>query len=238
MKKLFAVALALAMLLSAFAFAEAADYVGTWYLNGIEMDGETYSPASFGMEMYIELREDGTATGSNSMAGEVDVQDGTWTAEGDTVTVTIDDAPTVFTLEDGNLVSASEEGDMKMIMGREKSEVEAYTPADPKADAALEDYAGNWSAFKLGTDGVYMDCDIIGMDLSAAIEGTTVTFNGFVFSDEAVETTFADGALSFAAEDPEAALIAGIDAQLLEDGNIMLTLTISDPMTFILQRAE
>ena len=66
MKKLFAIVIALAMLLSAAALAEAADYTGVWYLNAMEAEGESYSPATFGIEMSIELKEDGTAAGTTA----------------------------------------------------------------------------------------------------------------------------------------------------------------------------
>ena len=64
MKKLFAVVIALAMLLSAAAVAEATDFTGMWYLNNMEMEGMTVSAAEFGMEMTFDLKEDGSADGN------------------------------------------------------------------------------------------------------------------------------------------------------------------------------
>lgn len=236
MKKLFAIVIALAMLLSAAALAEAADYTGVWYLNAMEAEGESYSPATFGIEMSIELKEDGTAAGTTAMGAENETKDGVWEIDGDHVNVTIDDSTLAMTLEDGALIGESD--GQKMVFGREKVEVEVYVPAAPKADAAVEDYAGKWVSAKIGTEGIYMDAAALGLDFTAAIEGTTITLDGILFPSEAIEATFADGALTYAVEDPENALLAGLTAQLLEDGNMSMMVTFSDSMEFILQPAE
>lgn len=236
MKKLLTLALALAMLLSAAALAEAADYTGMWYLNAIGAEGESFSPATFGIEMSIELKEDGTASGTYTMGTENEVKEGNWEIDGDHVNVTIDGSTMTMKLEDGALIG---DGDgQTMAFGREKVDVEVYVPAAPKADATVEDYAGKWVSTKIGTEGIYLDSAALGMDFTAAIEGTTVTLDGILFTNEAVEATFADGALTFAAEKPDEALLSGLTAQLLEDGNISMTLKFSDAMEFIMQRAE
>ena len=237
MKKLFAIVIALAMLLSAAALAEAADYTGVWYLNAMEAEGESYSPATFGIEMSIELKDDGTVVGTSSMGGgEAEPQAGVWEIDGDHVNVTIDESTLAMKLEDGALIGESD--GQKMVFGREKVEVEVYVPAAPKADATVEDYAGKWVSAKIGTEGIYMDAAAFGLEFNANIEGTTITLDGILFSSEAVEATFADGALTYAAEDPENAMLSGFTAQLLEDGAMSLTVTFSDSMEFIMQRAE
>lgn len=237
MKKLFAVAIALAMLLSSMALAEAADFVGIWYLNELEMEGTLISPATMGIEMTFELKDDGTVTATSSQGGEDEVQEGTWAVEGEDVVVTLEDQPSTFVLEDGNLVNDSD--GLKMILGREKAEGEAYVAAEPKADAAEADYAGSWKVYKLFSEGVYLDAALLGFDdLTAAIEGTTLTLNGLFFENEVIETSLADGALTFVADDPDAALIGGVTAQLLQDDALSLTLTIGDDMTFIMTRAD
>ena len=73
MKKLLAVMLSLAMLLTAAAFAEEADLLGIWYLTGVGTEVGTYSPADFGMSMSIELNEDGTFKLSLRSKGDADV---------------------------------------------------------------------------------------------------------------------------------------------------------------------
>ncbi|MBR2264940.1 MAG: hypothetical protein IJ917_11510 [Firmicutes bacterium] len=76
-------------------------------------DGTTLDDllAMFGMEsidefMVVELKEDGTAV--LKMAGEED-ETGTWKEEGDKVTVTYGDEPTVFTRK-GNELQFKEDG--------------------------------------------------------------------------------------------------------------------------------
>lgn len=236
MKKLFAIVIALAMLLSAAALAEAADFVGVWYLNAMEAEGESYSPATFGIEMSIELKEDGTAVGTTVMGSETDTKDGVWEIDGDHINVTIDGSTMAMKLEDGALIGESD--GQTMAFGREKVEVEVYVPAAPKADATVEDYAGKWASVKMGTEGIFLDSAAFGLDFTADIEGTTITLDGILFSNEPVAAAFADGALTYAAEDPENALMSGLTAQLLEDGAMSMTIVFSDSMEFILQRAE
>ena len=237
MKKLFAVVIALAMLLSAAAVAEATDFTGMWYLNNMEMEGMTVSAAEFGMEMTFDLKEDGTVDAHQARGEETDDKQGTWTAEGDTVTITVDGEAMEFALTDGNLVADAD--GIKMILGREKIEGEAYVAGEPRTDAAEADYAGAWNAFKIFSEGLYMDAAVVGFDdLTATVEGTTVTLNGFLFENEAFETALTDGALTYAAEDPDTVMISGIQAQLLQDDTLRLTLTASDDLVFIMTRAE
>ena len=249
MKKLLAILLAMAMLLCAVALAETVEaveeaaepdpaeaFVGVWYLNEMQMEGMSISPASFGVEMTIELKADGIAVGNSVQGEEVENKEGTWAVEGDTVTVTIDDEPMVFTVQEGNLVADSD--GMVMIFGTEKVEAEIFEPAAARTDAAEEEFAGAWTAFKINMDGTYMDAALLGEEITATIEGTTVTLNGFLFDGDAFETQYADGALAFSVEDPESALIAGIKAQLLEDGTMALTITASEDLVLIMNRAE
>ena len=236
MKKLVSVILALAMLLSMAAIAETTDYIGVWYLNKLAMEGMELSASSMGMEMTMEIKEDGTASLNGVVEGEEQVEEGTWTLEGETLTVTLDESGMDFTLVEGNLVAESD--GLSMIFGREKVEEEPFVPAEPKADAAEADYAGAWVSFAMDMGGMYMDPALFGMGLNASVEGTTLTVDGFLFSNETYELTFADGALSFKAEDPESVMIAGITLQLLEDDTMSITMTSSDDLVLIMKRAE
>ena len=236
MKKLLVLTLALAMLLSAAASAETADYTGVWYLTSLESEGVTYSPADFGVDMSIEINEDGTTTGISVMGGETQTAEGTWTVEGDGIIITLDGDPASFVLEEG-LLTADQDG-MKMIFSREKPEIEVFVPAAPMADAAVEDYAGNWSAIKVSYEGSYFDTSLLGYEINVSIDGTALTVNGFPFSGETFETEFADGALSYTIESSEEEMISGVSARLLEDDTISFTITASEEVEFILARAE
>lgn len=231
MKRVFAILMALCMLLSAAALAEAADYAGVWYLTTMESEEGSFAVADFGMEMSMEIKEDGTvATEGNLTEG----QEGTWVVEGEGITVTIDDSPMTFVLKDGSLVG--EEDGQTMIFGREK--VEGYAPAEVKADATEADFAGNWSTYKYGFDGAYMDAATVGIDITAAIEGTTITLNGFYFDNTVIEAAFADGALTYTAADPDNEIAAAVTAQMLQDDTLCLTLSTDGEMELIMTRAE
>ena len=67
---------------------------------GISSPGETFT---------IELKADGSATATNTTIGATQASDGTWTQDGDQVTVTIDGDPETFTLS-GNELSVTESG--------------------------------------------------------------------------------------------------------------------------------
>lgn len=68
----------------------AADYVGMWYLNSMEEDSQVFNPADLGAEMSFDFREDGTVHAIFHTAGNIDEGEGTWTIEGDTLTVTLE----------------------------------------------------------------------------------------------------------------------------------------------------
>ena len=223
MKKAIAALMVLSMLLSAVAVAEAADVTGTWYLNEMQMEGQSFNPADFGYEITMELKDDGTA---QLTAPDEDPQAGTWTLEGDKLTVTVDDEPLEMTLADGTLTV--EQDGMGMVFGREHTESPSFEPAAP-VEAAQEDFAGTWVATKIGMDGAYYDVSLLTSamggegDITAVIEGTTITLNGFLFSNTSLPLQYADGALSFSGTD-EAGSVGAITVRLLEDGMLAVEL--------------
>lgn len=237
MKKIFAVMLALAMLLSVAAFAEEADFQGVWYLVEMQGGGESYTPADFGVSMTMELKEDGTAQSDSAMGGEVETDVGTWAMEGDAAVVTINDTPVTFSLQDGMLVATEDE--MTMIFSREEPEVEIYTPA-AVVDVEPAAFEGNWIAVKYGFDGTYVDAAAVGMDMTAEFNGSELLLTGMLGSDTPFQMTFDDaevGAYHFFTED-ESQMITAIEAEMLEDGNLMVTLTVSGDMILIMAPAE
>lgn len=235
MKKAFAALLILSMLLSALAVAEAADAAGTWYLIEIQSEGQSLNPADLGMSMTLELKADGTVTGTTSMDDEVG--EGTWEANGDKVTITINDDAQEFTLADGKLTS--DQDGMTMVFSQEEPVANAFTPAAP-VQAEEADFAGTWKAERIGLEGQYYPVSILGADVTATIEGTTITLDGFMFSNTSMPLEFADGKLSFSGSDEESGVSMGITATLLEDGMLALDLDAGEQgaFTFYLSRAE
>ena len=238
MKKVVALMLAMVVLLSVAAFAGTDEYLGTWYLNEMVMGDVTMAPGAMGMEMTLEIMEGGTGTMTVTGEEGLETAEITWTEEDDGITVVLveQETPMTMTLADGNLVADNDGA--ALVFGRELSEANVFTPAQPVAEATIEDYAGEWTSFMMDLDGMYVDPSFAGITVTASVEGTTVTVNGLILNGEAVETTFADGALTFADEDPENALLDGLNMQLLEDGTMAFTMTFADDMTFIMQKSE
>ena len=99
MKKILALTLVLCMALAAIpALAEtAADFTGTWYLLMLGMTGGTF-----------ELNADGTCTGTSATAEEEQKAEGTWSAEGDTVTLTVQGQNLPLTFDGTDLLLGAE----------------------------------------------------------------------------------------------------------------------------------
>lgn len=213
-----------------------AQYVGTWYLNEVVMEGAGVSPTALGMEMSMELRKNGAAFGT-TVEGEKTMRNtGVWFVEEGGVSVKLDEVAAHFAMTDGNL--SGEVDGMTMVFGRDKLTGDLFSPAAIKSDATLADYAGQWTAFKINVNGVYMDTSLLGEAITADIEETTMTLKGFLFNSDALEMTFANGALSFFAEGVDNVLIASVSARLLEDDTLVVTLTATESMSLIMSRAE
>ena len=106
MKKVFAILLALGLLLSALP-ALAEDFSGMWYLNLTDVD--------LG---YFQLNEDGTMTGDVIGAGAIE---GTWSSTDASVTLVVDGDPLVFSWDGTMLYSA----DLLIPVIREQGSVPA-----------------------------------------------------------------------------------------------------------------
>ncbi len=123
MKKLFALLLTLAMLLSSAAMAEF-DYAGLWTLTGTEAAGISIDAAAMGLNGSMLLNEDGSCV----LTMQDETQNGTWAATGTGITTT--DAEGVvdtYTLVNNNLV-AEQEG-VKLIFARGAEEEINYIGA-------------------------------------------------------------------------------------------------------------
>ena len=144
MKKLLAIVLVLAMLLGAGAHAETAEsaYMGIWYAVAVEAEGQTFPLEAYGVEMAIELREDGTGLADAAHGMERIMDDVTWQIEGDHLKLMLDGDPAEAVIEDGKLRLSSE--GFTIVMTREKAPAGTGAPAAPVTDAAAEGYTGAW----------------------------------------------------------------------------------------------
>jgi len=230
MKKILALSTALVLALSllcAGALAlEAADIVGTWYLNLLEGDGMSVNPAVLGMEMAITLNEDNTA--DMQMSGQEGTH-GTWAIVDGQLIVTVDEDGLAFALVDGDLVG--EEGDMKMIFGREKAEAEGASPA--RTDAVLADFGGTWEAFLADYEGMKVPVEMFGLEVIVAFEGGKGTMTTFGVTVELVGDV-AEGVLTVAGTD--AGEEVSLSFLLHEDGT--LSSVFEEGVTLFFQRAN
>ncbi|MBQ8111233.1 MAG: lipocalin family protein [Clostridia bacterium] len=229
MKKIFAMLLALAMLLGAMAMAEAVDVTGDWYCTEMIQGENSFNPADLGLKIVVTLNEDGTAIMD---AGEP--VEGTWTIDGDTVTLKEEGAPdTVMTLVDGNLVI--EQDSVSMVLSREAAQ--GFTPAEAIEAAAIEDFNGTWEAYKAGAFGAYVDMSALGGTAGLSIEDGALTVHGTLFSGaegQTVTVEFVDGALKVSMDDQ-----GDLEICLLEDGTLRMNM-INETMTveIYLRQAE
>lgn len=182
MKKLVALLLALMLCLGT-ALAETADLAGVWYFNEMSAGEMTINPATLGMEMTMTLNEDGTA----AMDTMGEVNEGTWTVDGENVVITFDGDPMTFALAEGNLV-ADQDGTI-MTFGREKAEVATFVLGEAKTDATMADYNGTWNATLVDMLGMQLPVAEMGMMMQITVADGKVS----VMESEGEEPTTAEG---------------------------------------------
>lgn len=93
MRKLFALMLALCLALTMVPVMAEEDFSGTWYLQLMGLTGGTF-----------ELNADGTCVATSAVTGEEQTVEGSWSAEGNTVTLNIQDTDMPLTFDGTNLV--------------------------------------------------------------------------------------------------------------------------------------
>lgn len=221
MKKLLAILLSLSLLLvPALALAEEeapADITGLWYT---EVEG---------MVVELTLNADGTyAVAIPAQPGESIT--GAWAEKDGFLYFDENDLPQINVLGTDVLKWI----DYDAFLRRE-APLPIYTPAEPVADVPLEYYAGHWEALYVGVNGAMLFSDTLGSRTAALIDGTTVALVGPLTGETVLETAYADGALTWAADGVSVALA------LQQDGFLRLTLTTGgEPLTlyFTLVPAE
>ena len=147
-----------------------------------------------------------------------DAAEGTWDVQGERIIVTIGKTTREFTLqEDGTLVTGIDGG--SMVLGREKAEATAFEPESPVA-AELEQFAGQWRTYQIGIDGKFYDIDLLGQEITATIEDSTIAVTGYVFTGLSAQAEYVDGGLRFTGADDEGGMFDGVTAQLLSDDSL------------------
>ena len=203
MKKLLAILLSLALLLvPALALGEEetpADITGLWYT---EVEG---------MVVELTLNADGTyAVAIPAQPGESVT--GAWAEKDGFLYFDGSDLPQINVLGTDVLKWI----DYDAFLRREAPLI--YAPADPLSDAPVELFTGYWRAQYVGVNGAMLFADTLGAQSAALIDGTTVALVGPLTGETVLETAYADGALTWAADGVSIALA------LQQDGFLRLTL--------------
>ena len=209
MKKIAALVLCVLLVLSALccAAAEADDPAGVWFLSSVEMQGMSLVPSVLGLEVAMTLNADGAAV----MATMGIAETGTWSREGDQITVDTGSLNR-FAFADGVLRSEADAATgMVLVFSRDIEDAQAYTAAPVRADAALEDFNGHWDAFMVEMLEVQMSMTGTGSTMWIEIEngnGVLASVENGVEETTELEGSFADGVLT----------LGRIPLQMHEDG--------------------
>ena len=140
--------------------------------------------------------------------------------------VTSDGTTMVFTPKDGKLVT--EESGAYLSFEREKPASQLYVPAEPKADATMEDYNGVWDAVLADVMGMQASVEAMGMSMQFVIsDGQVLVVEGV--GEEATYGEAAavveNGAMKIRSEESELTL------QLYQDGVLALSQDMGEGMS-------
>ena len=241
MKKLISLILVMLLICMAIPTMAEEDVTGDWYLKTMKMGDQEYDAASIGYVIVMTLNADGSATMAMPTTGESST--GTWTLDGDKITVTIDDDPVEGTVSEGAIVLEQDGGEMVFT----RDEVSTITLAEVKAAECAEEFYGNWTSVYVEMEGMVMDISVVEM----GVPNVTISETGMEFFDEedvlkdsdefkpGDAPVFAEGKLTAKAAADAVNSDFSIEAELLEDGMLKLTLISNDsPMVLYCTPAE
>ena len=205
MKKLFAIILAMALLLCSAAMADenAVDISGRWELTGMVQGEQVVDAAALeaaGMTMTFDLYADGSVAARNGYGEQMP---GEWTVSGNCVTISLEGDPLDFYLVDGHLESDDSMG-FVMILTR---------TGDVEQAAAPEDLVGRWEltgaimgeevkdAGALAEMGVTMTVELYADGSASGENGFTLAEGSWAADGETVTITLAGSEMPFLLQD-------------------------------------
>ena len=227
MKKLTALILALCMACMLIPAMADASVAGTWYLSTQKMGDTEINAAELGISMVLTLGEDGSVSFNDGT--------GTWTMDGDQITITIGDAPISGTVTADSITLADE--DMTMVFTHEA--VETITLADVKPDAAAEEFYGEWTCTYVEAEGIAMNVSALGSPFPTIKLGEgTIEFvaasdddmYALLFGMMGLTCTYEDGKLALASTLEGTSATGTVD--MLTDGMLKFTIDMDGAMTF------
>ena len=110
---------------------EEKDVIGTWYVNELSMgEGASFHPGAMGMEVTVDIKEDGKMETTSSVYGEEpEVDESEWKIENDKILMTHNDQTEECEYKDGKITLTAD--GTTMILSQEKEEYEPYVPGKP-----------------------------------------------------------------------------------------------------------
>ena len=240
MKKLTALFLILCMACMLVPALAEEDVTGDWTLYQMGIGGTMFDASTLGMDIVMHVNADGTVVQNGEIAGQNMDGSGTWTLEGDTLTIAMGKTPKVYTFADG-MLSLEQDGKTVVFM-KEAPAAEKFEKPETAAAAKEEDFFGSWRFESMDVAGVHLTKDLLPSlgisekyDSIITIEAgriTTVTDADDGNGPQTLNgtTLFENGRLMITFEFPddlkEIAKQYGLDqakAELLADGNLWYT---------------
>ena len=237
MKKRLGFLLAAALTVTtAFIAAAEEDVTGEWYTN------------FYGMPITLTLDESGEYTMEMEVVGEEEEEpeNGTWEFDGEAVIMDKGGEAEMSLAYDGETLYAEMDG-MEMVFSRDPEAAAGFVPAEIRTDAAIEEFAGDWTGTELSAFGMTAPLEMMEVEkVELGIKENLVSFTmagGFMFGEwelSDLEGELKDGTLNFTvpaadeySEDTE------WSARLHEDGMLSLAVTMmEEEIVFYMEPAE
>ena len=147
---------------------EEKDVIGTWYVNELSMgEGASFHPGAMGMEVTVDIKEDGKMETTSSVYGEEpEVDESEWKIENDKILMTHNDQTEECEYKDGKITLTAD--GTTMILSQEKEEYEPYVPGKPVENPTMKDFEGEWSCTLMEAFGMQMpvNADFTGFEMS------------------------------------------------------------------------
>ncbi len=239
MKKLIALFLILCMACALIPAGAEEDVTGEWTLYQMGMGGTMFDAKTLGMNVVMNLKADGTLEQKGEIQGQNMDGTGTWTLEGNQLTISFGKTPRTYTLADGRLTL--EQDGQEAVFVKEIPAAQDEKTEKPKTVAAgkEDDFFGSWRLDRMEVLGITLTKDMfpsLGVsedyDSVVTIEAgsiTSVTDAGDGNGPQTMTgtTRFEDGKLQITYQLPEdleqIAKEYGLDkatAELTEDGTL------------------
>ena len=243
MKKLISLILILCMACMLIPAMAEDDILGDWYLNELKLNDATINPADMGMTMTYTFKDGGVLEMTGEMMGEKNSATGTWSMDGSTITMTIEDSTQTATFADGK-ITMEDQGQVGTLT---KEAPVVKEKAKTVAADSEEAFFGSWTLNAMDVMGMYVDraqfesFGLTGYEATMTVEAGkvhTVIAMGETQGETATDysSKFEDGKLLLPVEVPEdqAKMLESLGMtmpefytiELLEDGSLLFSMEV------------